>query len=339
MPSLLAEPASARSTLWAQLASLARLAPSPHNTQPFRIQPRNDDWADIVLIADRLLPREDHGNRYVASAFGIFAETLVRAGIHFGIDVRVSPDPLVDPARLDRSGPVVHVGEATIRGTRRPHDQARLLEARRTSRLPYDGRLIDPSTLHSFSELAGQYGHRFIVRSDEATVREILRLNVDAIIDNLRLDDEREEIRPWYRAGETPAFGDGLWERPMNQPAWMMRAAFERPRVVGWAGVRRLARWNYLRTQSGTRHVGLLCGPFTRWRELVNAGELLMNLWLAMTESGISMQPMGSMLTNADYARAIASRFGVDDCWLAFRCGYGPTPPRAPRLAGILIEG
>ena len=117
-----------------------------------------------------------------------------------------------------------------------------------------------------------------------------------------------------------------------------MRAAFTVPRLFALRGVRALAAHQYLRTQRGTRHVGLLCGAFREWRELVAAGELLLELWLAMTRVGVRMHPMGSMLTNPRYAAAIAQRFGVSDCWLVFRFGYAPLPPRAPRLATIHLE-
>ena len=47
---------------------------------------------------------------------------------------------------------------------------------------------------------------------DRDVVDATLQLNVDALIDNLGLAREREEIRHWYRTGPTPEFGDGLWE-------------------------------------------------------------------------------------------------------------------------------
>jgi hypothetical protein len=43
------------------------------------------------------------------------------------------------------------------------------------------------------------------------------------------------------------------------------------------------------------------------------------------------------MLTNPVYSAEIARRFNVDDCWLVLRFGYSDPPPRAPRLASILI--
>ena len=61
--------------IWEQIGSLARLAPTPHNTQPFRIRPRGNR-AELLLLTERLLPKEDHGNSYVAASFGTFAASL-----------------------------------------------------------------------------------------------------------------------------------------------------------------------------------------------------------------------------------------------------------------------
>lgn len=122
----------------------------------------------------------------------------------------------------------------------------------------------------------------------------------------------------------------------MNQPAWELRAAFATPRLYALPGFRQFARRRYLRTQAGTRNVGLLCGPFAEWADLVHAGRMLMTFWLEMAAQEVYMQPMGSMLTNPKYAAAIASGFGVDDCWLVFRFGYSDEPPRAPRLRTIV---
>ncbi|HEY8925822.1 MAG TPA: hypothetical protein VIU64_15650, partial [Polyangia bacterium] len=67
---------------------------------------------------------------------------------------------------------------------------------------------------------------------------------------------------------------------------------------------------------------------------------MLMAFWLEMARHRVYMQPMGSMLTNARYAAEIARRFKVQegDCWLVLRLGYSDEPPRAPRLAEILLR-
>jgi hypothetical protein len=286
-----------------------------------------------------MLPREDHGNLYLASAFGVFVAAMRRAALHFGFRLHVDPRGEVDVARLHESATPVALGEVSITAHAPAVAAETLLLGRRTSRLPYSNREIDPRTLGTFAEVATRGGHELIVRSDEAFVARVLRLNAEAIIDNLQIDDEREEILSWSRFGATPAFGDGLWEIPMHQPAWQLRGALTMPRPLAWPGVRQLAVWSFLKTQRGTRHVALLRGPFGTWPELVAAGEMLFDFWMAMAEHDVYMHPMGSMLTNAAYAARIADAFGVSDGWLAFRLGYSAVPPRAPRLESIILGG
>ena len=204
--------------VWDGIGDVARLAPTPHNTQPFRIVPRGPRNADLVVVRDRLLPREDHGNLYMAGAFGIFATTVEHAARYMGRDVAVDVVPLVDVANLHAGPRRVVVGRATL-GEPAPVDPAEtrwtmrleprdgllaLLEARRTSRLPYHDQPVLGASTSALAYVAAVYGHRFLSFDDPRLVERILRLNADAVVDNLQLGDEREEIRGWYRYGETP---------------------------------------------------------------------------------------------------------------------------------------
>src|SRR3954468_7636186 len=45
---------------WRDIGHLARLAPTPHNTQPFRLRPLDSGTAEIVALPERFLPEEDH---------------------------------------------------------------------------------------------------------------------------------------------------------------------------------------------------------------------------------------------------------------------------------------
>jgi nitroreductase len=325
--------------VWEDIGSLARLAPTPHNTQPFRIRPLADrDRAELVLLTERLLPREDHGNLYVAASFGTFAASLERAARHFGHALAVAPVEQLDTERLETLGPEVVVGHAKLAGHVPAEPLADLLDARRTSRLPYHDRAIEPAALTSLARICSDYGHRFVHHDDPNVVRPLLKLNAEAIIDNLQLADEREEIRGWHRLGKTPEFGDGLWQEPMNQPAWELWSAFAAPSAFKLPGLKSFAVRRYLLTQRGTRHVALLCGRFKAWPELYRAGRLLLDLWLEMAHHQVYMQPMGSMLTNPHYVAEIERRFDCSDCWLVVRLGYSDVPPRAPRLERIVIS-
>jgi hypothetical protein len=322
---------------WRAIANLARLAPTPHNTQPFRIRPLDPHTAEIVALSDRFLPEEDHGNLYVASAFGIFAATIEVAAASLGVDIRISPTDDIDVAGLHRASAPTVLGVAAIAGEKQPSSDACLLDIRRTSRIPYVDRIVDPGVWTALRAVAESRGQRLLEYNDRDVVDAVLRLNVDALVDNLGLVREREEIKRWYRTGPTPEFGDGLWEQPLNQGAFEIRTAFGSPGLIHLPVIRQLATRRYLETQRGTRHIVLLCGPFATWPELVDAGRALFGIWTEMAGQGVYVQPMGSMLTNPIYAAKIAQRFAVTDCWLAMRAGYSNVPPRSPRLESILL--
>ena len=116
----------------------------------------------------------------------------------------------------------------------------------------------------------------------------LLRLNVEAIIDNLPLTSvtSARKSAAGTVSAPTPEEGDGLWRGPMNQPAWELKSAFAVPWLFRLPVIRRpFAIRRYLRTQRGTRHIALVCGAFHRWDELYAAGRLLMELWLAMARA------------------------------------------------------
>lgn len=322
---------------WHEIGDVARLAPTPHNTQPFRIRPRADGGADLLLSCERLLPDEDPGNAYVTSAFGVFALALEHAGRAFGYRVTVTPIDELDAAVLTtRSGAIV-LGEATLAPAERSAADRELMALRRTSRIPYRPEPIAPSVLDYLCEVAADAGHQLRIVSQPDGVRAVLRKNAEAIIDNLQDPAEREEVRRWHRLGPTPSHGDGLWQVPMNQPAWQLQLAFGAPRVLNVSVLRELAIANYLRTQAGTQHVAVLEGPFTTWPERVAAGRALYSLWLAMAETSVYMHPFGSMLTNPRYAKWVGQMFDAPQTWLVLRLGYSDPPPQAPRLASIVV--
>ncbi|HYE80215.1 MAG TPA: hypothetical protein VEI97_19735 [bacterium] len=296
------------------------------------------ETAEIVLLSERLLPEEDHGNRYLAATFGIVADAIERAARREGLLVEVVPIPALDFKHLWTDSGTIVTGHARVVGTGPREEGETLLRARRTSRLPYDGALVPGPALDAMAAVVGDLGHRFYYTADPHLVQLVLRQNAEAIIDNLQIPNERREIARWYRVGPTPVHGDGLWQEPMAQPVTEMNLAFKAPFVFQLPGIKRTAIRRYVKTMRGTTMVGLLCGPFKTWPELTIAGRTLLRFWLTMAGHGVVMHPFGSMLTNPEYARLVAQQFDVPDCWLIFRFGYSDPPPQSPRLASILLE-
>ncbi len=295
-------------------------------------------------MPDRLLPKEDHGNLYMAATAGIFAETMELGARGIGIDLRVDPASGIDPAKLSAHSEPVVVGTARIVRTHGAEPEwPALIQKRQTSRLPYDGRAVGTDVIAELERVARVGGHDFISvdpsqAGSQERVDHVLHQNALAILANLLIREERKEIQRWYRYGKTPEFGDGLWREPMVQPTWEMKAGFAVPHAFTIPGLKDFAIHRYLQTMTGTQHVGLLNGKYRSYDELFAAGRLMMKFWLEMTRHGVVMHPFGSMLTNGKYAHWVADEFGVGDCYLIFRYGFSDKPPRAPRLQSVLSD-
>lgn len=323
---------------WDRISELARLAPTPHNTQPYRLRPRGDDEAEIVLVPSRLLPVEDRGNRYVYAALGIFAAAVELAARAIGKHAEVRPAAYPGVLTLDAAETVV--GHVTLSAGAADDTAARkLLTSRRTSRLRYHPRPVEDEAQAKLVALAEAHGHRLLVESEPAKVEDLLAQNAWAIIDNLQIRDDRREIERWVRYGRTtPAEGDGLWEVPLSQPAWELKLGFWLPWLFLVPGLSHLAVWRFARTMLGTQHIALLCGPFREWNDVIGAGTLLMKLWVEMAAHDVYMHPFGSTLTNPKHAKIIGDKFGDPEGWLIFRFGYSDTPPASPRLPSVVIR-
>jgi len=77
-------------TIWTDIARVARLAPTPHNTQPFRLRPTGDDVAEILLVSERLLlsvASKSEGRRIEMFAGHVASEgVVVRWVSEYGLD-------------------------------------------------------------------------------------------------------------------------------------------------------------------------------------------------------------------------------------------------------------
>ena len=294
------------------------------------------DAAELYAPRERLLPVEDPDGRFETAAQGIFLEALDVAAGKFGLTVETEPlfpslgadadeRPLVARLRLaSRETPARFAAE--------------LLERRRTSRVPYDGRPVDEQALAELSGIAAEFGHQASFTSDPALVDWVLSLNADTVFYDLDEDDRREEIGRWTHPSNARRAGAGrrllagaasASPRPSSASSSIGTASFaQRP-------VRALARRLYLRSMRGTTTVGWIAGPWSTPAECLAAGRMLLRFWLALTAHGLYLQPFGSVITSptshARLAEQLRVREGEREIWLLLRIGSGPEPPRSAR--------
>lgn len=321
---------------WRRLATYARRAPSPHNTQPARLEIVDDRHARVLFVPDRSLPVGDPDARFTQLTIGIFVETLRIAahGAGYELDARYTHAP------LRHGGATQKVADLTLRAADGPVDDLdpELILRRRTNRHPYDDREIPAEVLAELEAEARRFGHTLHTTTDRDAIRWVKEVNADALFHDLEHERYRDELGSWLRYSERHAgrTRDGLSPQALVLPGWLLKGFMSAHSLLAAPGIRRLARWVYMRTMRGIATVGWLQGDFVDAEDWTRAGHLMMRLWLILTREGIWWQPYGSVITT-DVARSrMVERFGMregdggrDMVWLLVRMGYSAHEPVA----------
>src|SRR4051794_5499069 len=126
---------------WEELVDVARWAPSPHNMQPWKVRVLSATEAELLADPSRLLPETDPDGAFMTVGLGIFVESLAVAAHARGreLDVELAGD--VDPRA---TAPTTFARLRLVARTVEDALSPQLVLDRRTSRVAYDGRPVEP---------------------------------------------------------------------------------------------------------------------------------------------------------------------------------------------------
>lgn len=193
---------------------------------------------------------------------------------------------------------------------------------------------MEEAPLRALQVAVGAQGHAFGWTSDGEMVARLLGLNAETIADDLQSRPIREELRRWTRVSPWQArlSGDGLWARCMEQHPVQLWYMLRWPGILKRRRVRAYFKRRYLKTQAGTPAVGWVEGSIETRERQFEAGRLVLDLWLRLTQAGVSILPFGSLYTNQRSNLEVGTAIGAPRFWLIFRMGYGAKPPASYRL-------
>ena len=323
---------------WADLLEYARWAPSPHNTQPWKIRPRSDAEADLYYDPRRLLPVEDREYRFLFVAMGIFCESLkvVAKARGWDVDVHYLTDQITNDANQSQL-----LAKLRLVPSAEPEPlDPELIKARRTSRLAYDGKPLSRIALAELAAEAARFGHEFEHSLDRDLIQWVLHLDQETLFSDLQDRATRDEIASWFRfsAAEAELHSDGLWSHCFGLPGSALRFFLHRTYLLRMPFIGKATMSYYSRNLRGVATVGWLAGPFTEVADWVTAGQMLARFWLILTKHGAVLHPFGSVITNERSHRLMSERLAEEEgngrmVWLLLRLGYSTEPPRSKRLA------
>jgi hypothetical protein len=329
-------------SVWREVGRYARSTPSPHNTQPFRLEILDETRAEIVFLPRRGLFVADPLGRFTWLTAGIFAEICRIAAHSLGhrIDVAFDYSPMYPGG--DHETPQT-LARLTLEdaGGAIPDIPAELILKRQTSRLAYDGSVCPPEIISELQREASRLGHRFETRTDAEAIRWVIELNKEALFHDLDEEPLRKELIGWLRFSrrEEDLTRDGLSARCLTFPGPLLKSFFLNHRFWTLPGIRSIVGAVYGATMRGIGTIGWLRGPYVTSQDWVAAGTVMIRLWLLLTAHGYYWHPYGSVITS-EAARGKMIRHldiadeagGKDMVWLLLRLGKSPKPPVSERL-------
>src|SRR3954447_15170082 len=325
MPTL----STSRSMVLRRAAVRATLAPSVHNTQPWRLHLR-EEQLDVYVDRRRQLAVLDPTSRQMIISVGcaVMNARVSAAGDGVGIEVRHFPDA----QRPDLLASLVGTGDAAD-GSLAALDH--VIELRQTNRRQFADDDVPPSVMQVLEKAAEEEGaNLFVVRDDDqrATVATLSQ-HADNV-ENLN-PAYRAELRAWTT--DDPSRRDGV---PGLAVPHVDGSAEDEGPIRGFA-TRGTGGLPPVTRSSKDQCLVLLCTNADKVADWLRAGEALERVLLEITRHGFSASPL-TQVTEVPSARAqLRSRLGlIGYPHVLLRIGRAPVTPasRRRRLVNVLVE-
>ena len=316
--------------IWDDIISIARWTPSPHNTQPWKVDVLDDSHARLLLDHRRALPKEDVTGFFIISALGCFIQSVRLLAANRGY--RLICNPVSAPPE-DHLEPFADLQLEKIDTPTETIDES-LFRTRQTSRLPTRHAPLPTETLSRLRAIAEPYQQSIIHISDPTTVDHLMQANLDAVVSDINSRDYHDEVVSWFRFTQRAAkrTRDGLSAKCMTIPPAEFFLFAHAPWAARLPLIGSIFRKQYQRRIGATQHLLALSGPFWNREAATQAGECLMRLWLEMAAHNLYIHPFGNLVTNHKAKSSLDRITGDPNIWIVFRIGATPTPPQSERL-------
>ncbi len=323
----------------------ATMAPSSHNTQPWRFSV-DSGKIDLLGDMDRTMGKADPRLRELHVSLGCALENAVIAAAGAGTPLAVERVPGVPGSHFAR----LHFAPQGATTDARA-DLAAAIPIRRTNRGPYDEqRAVAPAALDALGALASE-NVRVVWLTSAGARSRFSELSVRATEAHIADTEIQRDSHRWYRMrrSEAATYRDGITVSGANLPgaiALMLGLLPPTPDSfdAGWAKATR-------DTHCGTALAfGLLVVEHTGDRGAwVDAGRTYQRIQLAAALKGLSTHPISQALAIRDrevtaglpgpYSAGLTELGGAGETVLAFRIGYPKREqPPSLRRAPVVVK-
>jgi hypothetical protein len=301
----------------------ATLAPSVHNTQPWRFEVSADGAVELYADRERSLPALDPTGRQLLVSCGAALLHAKVGARSLGLDADISLLPDADPD---------HLATLTLRPGGPPSDEDQELSAatrlRHTQREPFETRQIDPVVLDRLRAAAAKEGAWLQVverRDDQLTLAVLL-----AQAEQIEQSDPkyREELHSWVRPVNSPA-RDGVPASALPHTAGPARHSEVTVRDFDLERTLQEMRDS---TTDERPTVVILGSDGDTPRDQLRAGMGLALVLLEATRAGVVASPLGQVVDLPGTRAQLRQQLNVlGEPQMLLRIGYGAPASATPR--------
>jgi nitroreductase len=331
-----------------QVLTYASLAPSSHNTQPWRVRLVGHDTADLLLDESRLLTEVDPGERQAVLSHGAFLEAARQAaaslGHHCHVDLLPSgaPDSPLARIRLEPS-------DVSPKG-----DALTALRLRQTNKRTFEDKSIAPTDLRRLLDQVDEPGVAVRAVVEPRKRRVLAEVCRDAMQIEVQSPARNRELSRWFRLGSAErgqaedGFGLGQsgvtgFKRWVAENFVLSRDGMDAPD----SGFSKTAvEMTYDQAASAQAFVVLATRANDR-RTQLRAGAAYLRLHLAATRLGIQVHPLSQATQEYADMTALRHRLHVmaaspgETVQMLLRLGYADPVEYTPRrrVASLMVNG
>ena len=320
-----------RSARLEALVRYAVLAPSTHNTQPWRFRVRQDAL-EVFADRSRSLPVADPDDRELTISCGAALQFARLTARIFSVEgpVELLPDPQ-QPDLLAR----LHLGSAA-HSTTAEERRFNAIPERHTSRTPFANGAGAARAVARLAPLARQFGTALATSNDPALRTRVADLVEEA--DRKQMSDPafRRELARWVKPrGSSDADGMSLSSFGLNDRLTGAAAAVIRAVDLGEGTAA-----THHRLAERTPWLGLLSSVEDVPKCWLRTGMALADIVLELTASGISCSFLSQPIELSDTRMKVGEAFEVEGIpQMLLRIGRGAAVPAAARRTPESVTG
>ena len=293
------------------LLRYAILAPSSHNTQPWRFSVK-DGQIDVFADMDRWLRAADPSQRELYISVGCALENLLISADYLGYEADLTYFP--DKKRDD------HVARVDLTEGARSRIPSSIFDAmtvRHTNRRAYESRRIPGNDLNRLRDCCNEDDLRIDFSDDDTLKIEADKLFMESVMIHFADPAYTEELAYWY--------GQGVFGTP-----WLISKIGQI--AISHANVGKGTAEKGSKALMSASHLGLISSVKDDNMSRVKVGRIFQRLALTATSAGIRVHPLSEPCEIPEMQKKLQTLIGLRETpQHPFRLGYAEPEKHTPR--------